>query len=217
MDHEVTEQEIRGALQALSAFGSLAEGQEALSEASAKARASYEPILNDSTISETHRQHLLARAYTQHMDGVRTKLSEMVDREAASDTADASSVFGIRGLTGDPAQLTMSRRDAADRVSSLFDSRDLMNMLASATRTGDEVLARAVAERATHIGAAAVVNEFTRTRAHLANTVEKIWNTTHRRQAFDALGPTAVIRAMKPRGLDRTPEFEIRRIAQPEQ
>ncbi|WP_420123719.1 hypothetical protein [Nakamurella sp.] len=209
MEAEVTE-----AMNTLAAFGQGAEGQEVLSQAVEKARARYDSILADATISEDYRKQLLAKAWQQHGDEVTAKLTSMAKVAAASDVNDASSVFGVKGLPGDVAQLAMSRRDAADRVKDILRGDQLMDLLNQATRSGDEVLARAVADQATQIGDAGVVNKFAADRPHLADKVERLWNVHNRRHDFmQALTTGALISGMKPRGFERSYESEITRRA----
>lgn len=212
MEKEVTE-----AMDTLASLGQGDEAQEVLRDAVQNVQARYASISADTMISEDYRRQLLAQTWQKQADDLTTRLTAMADQARAGDTLDASSVFGVRGLPGDFAQLTMSRRDAADRVKGILRPDELMRELNSATRSGDEIMARAVAEQATAIGAADVVNAFTAARPALADTVERVWNSTHRRADFNSRFVTAgYISNMKPPGFERAYETEISRRARGE-
>ncbi len=92
--------------------------------------------------------------------------------------------FGVQGISGDPASVSISYRDAQDRADSLNDPNDAAKLLARAERSGDEPLARAVAARALEMydssfgggspAWASVVDDFTATRPRAATAVQTI-------------------------------------------
>ena len=66
-----------------------------------------------------------------------------------------------QGLPGDVASLSISRRDAGDRVAGITDPVQLQRLLAQAVRSGDDVLSRAIAQAAVEQDDAATTNAFT--------------------------------------------------------
>jgi len=91
---------------------------------------------------------LLARSYTD----AQSHMTEL-QRSATADTADRRaraerSAFGTADLPGDAATLAISLRDAQDRSATLTSPTDAAALLARAERSGDELLARAVAGHA---------------------------------------------------------------------
>jgi hypothetical protein len=83
-------------------------------------------------------------------------------------------LFGISELRGDPASLTISRRDAMDRVEKVETTDQALALLARAT--GDEVLARTVAQWGYERRNADVVNAFLETRPELDADFNELWS-----------------------------------------
>jgi hypothetical protein len=88
-------------------------------------------------------------------------------------------VFGVGGIPGDAGSLAISSRDAADRVASA-SAEELRDLLDRATRSRDEVLARAVVQRAIEEGDPKVVNDFTARRPELLDPTERLWDRARR-------------------------------------
>jgi len=96
-------------------------------------------------LSDRGRQMLLARNYLD----AKSQMSDLEQTAHADDTVQRAqterSVFGTSGLPGDAATLAVSYRDAQDRAAVLTSPADAAALLARATRSNDEPLARAVA------------------------------------------------------------------------
>lgn len=92
--------------------------------------------------------------------------------------------FGVQGISGDPASVSISFRDAQDRADSLTDPNDAARLLARAEQSGDEPLARAIAARAFEMydssfgggstAWASVVDDFTAARPRAATAVQTL-------------------------------------------
>lgn len=116
---------------------------------------------------------------------VEAELVEMASRVVRVDRDDAERVFGTKGLDGDAASLAISRRDAGDRVAAAGGPSELRELLRRATRSGDEVLARAVAERAVEDQDAGTMHAFIADRTQLDAASERLWNA--RRAGNDSM------------------------------
>lgn len=146
------------AAKVLAAAGKRADVEALFSRHARTAATQYEQIRADDSTQEAKRWQL-AVACTRRRREVDQELAEMASREVRVDRDDAANVFGVKGLEGNAASLTISRRDAADRAAAIQDREELRELLARATRSGDEVLARAVADR-----------------PHLEDAAERLWN-----------------------------------------
>ncbi|MDT0201349.1 hypothetical protein [Nocardioides sp. AE5] len=165
-----------------------------------KANAAYDEIRSDSTISEEYRLKSLAVVSIQHRRALEDEIISLAERTVLTDRDDAQKVFGIAGIPGDQATLVISRRDAGDRVATIARGEELRELLARATRTGDEVMARAIAERALEMGSADTLNQFTADRPEMDSAVERLWNMERRRG--DAMALTVAMVGMKPAELE---------------
>jgi hypothetical protein len=135
----------------------------------------YREIRANTDLSSDGQTRQLAIAYSQVRRTVDEKLSAMASAVMRDDRDDVDSVFGTKGIPGDAATLVISRRDASDRVRAAVDRRDLRDLLARATRSGDEVLARAVAERAVEEQDAQTMHQFVADRPDLEAAAERLW------------------------------------------
>jgi hypothetical protein len=144
------------------------------------AAAEYAGIRANPAWSEDYKRWALAVACTQHNRSLTEDLVKMAKNAVISDRGDAERVFGVSGLSGDAASLSISRRDAGDRVANVSKPDELQTLLARATRSGDEVMARAVAERALEIGDAKTLEKFAEDRPHLDSAVERLWEAQRR-------------------------------------
>jgi len=145
-----------------------------------RALAAYAAIREDEGRTPEWKAEQLDRTYNSFRAEVITKVVEKARSADADDQRDAAQVFGVRGLPGDAASLAISARDAADRVAQTSSVDDLRDLLERATRVGDEVLARAVAQRAVDIVAPSVLNDFAATREHLRPAAERLWSRARR-------------------------------------
>jgi len=163
------------AIKTLNAAGKGTEVMELLQKEAGSAARTYEQIRSDGMYSDEARQWQLAVAYVQRRHRIDRELADKASRVVTVDRDDAGNVFGIKGLEGDQASLVISRRDAADRVAVVTDRGELRELLRRATRSGDEVLARAVAERALENQDPATMNAFLADRPHLEAAGERLW------------------------------------------
>jgi hypothetical protein len=163
------------AIRRLVAAGEAGEAHTLIKERVSSAQALYEQIEGDGRLSEDYRRHKLSKAFVSARDQLESELLERASRVVVADREDASSVLGIEGLPGDRASLIISRRDAADRVAAITDRSELREMLRRATRTGDEVLARAIAERALDERDEKTMNQFLEDRPDLDGPVNRLW------------------------------------------
>lgn len=163
-------------IKTLAATGRSSEALPILDKYSKSARQRFEAIREDTTVSEEHRRRLLAVASKGVRDSLTDELGKIAGGAVKVDRDDAARVFGVVGLKGDEATLAMSRRDAADRVREM-DGRELADALRSATRTGDEVMARAIAEKAFEDGNGKLLEQFINDRPELEESAVRLWNT----------------------------------------
>lgn len=180
-----------------------------------QAHLQYEQIRKDRTITEAHREKLLAAAYVRTRRELDQELEEMARYVTVADSKDASSVFGVEGLRGDAASLTISRRDAGDRVAAITDQAELAAILKRATRTGDEVLARAVGERACQIQSVDVMQEFLDARPALDKAGERLWNAQKAESGWD-FSLTLQLGDLRAPELSRLDSGAIQRLAEDE-
>jgi hypothetical protein len=205
----------REAITALTKAGKRKEVEAMLSKAVDRAAQSYQPIEQDEQLSDKGRKQRLAVTYLQHKRGIDTELQKMAAGVVNTDRDDASRVFGISGLPGDPASLSISRRDAGDRVASIDTAKELGELLRRANRSGDEVLARACAERATQMqgpAAAEVMNEFLNARPSLDAAGERLWNAE--RAVADSFNTTLILSGLRPTELQGMATYQIEDLAQ---
>lgn len=164
------------AVKTVLATGKTAEAKAIINKHADRAAQKFHRIRNDAKMSEEARRWELAVEATRARNDLDADMIELAGRQVRTDRSDASRVFGVEGLPGDAASLVISRRDAADRVAAITDRKELRELLARATRSGDEVLARAVAERAVENDDAATLNAFIADRPHLEAAAERLWN-----------------------------------------
>jgi len=90
-------------------------------------------------------QCLVARAYLAakaQMDALNVNTTAATDARMRVLTGQ---VWGVDDIPGDKVSASISYRDATDRAQALTDPHDAMILLTTAERSGDELLARAVA------------------------------------------------------------------------
>ena len=164
-------------IKTLAAAGKSEEARELVGAYSERAQRTFAAIRAESgdLTDEAKRRHLAAAATNARRD-LNAEIEKLAARVGRTDRGDAQAVFGVDGLPGDAASLAISRRDATDRVASL-DRGELRDLLHRATRSGDEVLARAIAERALEEVDDKTLHQFCAHRPHLDSAVERLWNT----------------------------------------
>lgn len=150
------------------------EVREVIDRWSKRAEGKFQEIRSDSSRTDGYKQWAMAVTSKQIRASMDDELERMASRVVSLDRDDADRVLGVHGIKGDPASLVISRRDAGDRVASIADGAELRSLLARATRSGDEVLARAVAERALEMQSAETLNQFCADRPHLDSAVERL-------------------------------------------
>jgi hypothetical protein len=196
--------ELKDALKSLHAAGRSGEVAELLDAEAEKATGAYREIKADRSRNEDYTRRALAQHYVGTRRAVEKQIMDMGATAARSDRGDAEAVFGVRGLPGDAASLVISRRDAADRVANVEDHAELRQLLTRATRAGDEVLARAVAERAVERQDADTMNQFLGDRPELDAAGQRLWNAE--RAGDGSLATTVQLAALRPdelSGMDR--------------
>ncbi|MGY1845524.1 hypothetical protein [Modestobacter sp. SYSU DS0875] len=164
------------AINALVTAGQGSEVGALLKEEGEAAHRAYRSISDDHTRTDEFKRQELARHYLSRRKTLESKLTDMASKAIGSDRDDAERVFGVKGLAGDAASLAISRRDAADRVAAVQDRDELRDLLRRATRSGDEVLAHAVAERAVEMQDPETMTQFVADRPTLGSAAERLWN-----------------------------------------
>lgn len=148
---------------------------ELMSRLSVRAQGNYAAVDNDDTRTEEWKKERIDQLHTSTIDTLDTELAKLARSHSDTHRKDFGAVFGTDGVAGDAASLAISRRDAGDRVASVNATGDLLDLLERADLSGDEVLARAVAERAYQQGNATVLERFLETRPALQEQAKRLW------------------------------------------
>jgi len=186
-------------LDAITAIVRAGKGQEArelIERAGRAAKASYDRIKSDTDYTPDARRRRMEEVYQGRRQALDQELTSLASRVGYDDRADVARAFGIAGLAGDPASLAISMRDAQDRAAKEESSDGLVDLVRRATRNGDEVLARAAAQRAMELRYDKPLHEFVETRPALDSIVEDIWNA--QRRGVNRLQWTVRLSALKP-------------------
>ncbi|WP_171467685.1 hypothetical protein [Cellulosimicrobium sp. 72-3] len=186
-------------LDAITAIVRAGKGQEArelIERAGRAAKASYDRIKSDTDYTPDARRRRMEEVYQGRRQALDQELTSLASRVGYDDRADVARAFGIAGLAGDPASLAISMRDAQDRAAKEESSDGLVDLVRRATRNGDEVLARAAAQRAMELRYDKPLHEFVETRPALDSIVEDIWNA--QRRGVNRLQWTVQLSALKP-------------------
>jgi hypothetical protein len=177
------------------------------------AQASYADLDADTDHNDDWRRRAYAQRYTSVLSTLARKLTAAAGAAGTQDQDDAARVFGFKGLPGDVAVLTITLRDAADRVAQENDSVQLQRLLATAVRNGDETFAHAVAEKAITNGDADTANAFSAAYPHLSDAVERLWTAEHRKMSTLDVKVGWHIAALKPAFISNLQDYEIARAA----
>lgn len=200
------------AIKELVKVGKVGEVKSLLSRHAEMAQAAYERIRTDPKMSDAYMKKSLAHQQMQTQRQVDAELDEAARRVVRIDNDDAAAVFGVKGISGDTASLSISRRDAGDRVAKINDGQELTALLRRATRTGDEVLARAIAERATELQNAEVMHQFLGDRPALDGAGERLWNVERAERTWD-VGVAAQLGALRASELSGMHNDDIEALA----
>ena len=171
--------EAKGSMDLLDRAGRGNEARELIDKAATSAHQVYREIQADDTRTEDFKRDALRQSYEQVRANAEAQLAKLAREVRDQERGDAGRVFGVVGLSGDPASLAISRRDAADRVAGAQTRTDLRALLDRANRSSDEVLARAVAERATETGDVEILNAFLADRSHLEDAAQRLLDAAH--------------------------------------
>lgn len=203
------------AIKALTMAGRQPEIEQAIAEAVARAKSGYAEIRNDDRLTDEWKRTQMAKVFKNHNDDLTKKLVGLAGNAVRADRVDATSVFGINGLPGDPASLVISRRDAGDRVASITSSAELRDLLARATRQGDEVFARAIADRALELRDNKTLEQFCEDRPNQAAPVERLWDAQQQEDRAVDVGWAAAMQLMelRPEEFGSMPAASIESIA----
>jgi hypothetical protein len=202
---------IRDALASLQRLGQSDRADQLLADA--ERSTSYDDIANDASRSQDWKTTQAAKRYIAVMASLATKLTATANTAGSQDADDASRVYGVKGLTGDPASLAISRRDAGDRVADITDPQQLRDLLDSSVRQGDVVLSHAIAEAAIKSGDVDTTNAFSAAYADLAPGVERLWAAEHRKMTGLDITVAWRVAALKPPALASKLDYEIQQAA----
>lgn len=175
----------------------------------AESSTNYTALDDDREHNDQWKQSAYARQYTSVMATLATKLTAVAKTVGSTDQDDAARVYGIKGLPGDVASLTISRRDAGDRIAGINDSNQLRRLLVTATRTGDEVLAHAIVEAAIQSDDSDTTDAFIAAYPHLAEAVQRLWAAEHNRLQSIDLTTAWRLAALKPAPIKNLMDYEI--------
>lgn len=177
--------------------------------------ASLERIRSETTRSEAWRMAELAKVYIAIRSAV-GKEQRRVDAASKDALRDAQHrVLGTGGLKGELGSLTISQRDAADRVAGVQSSHEALELLDRANRAGDEVLARAIAARALDSQWVEVANAFLEERPELDEPFNLLWAREHGSAATlqQDFYIQSAIEALRPAELAGLGDLQITRLA----
>lgn len=187
------------AMNVLARAGRRAEAQEIVEREAEAAQAEYRSIEADETRTAEFKRHEIQRAYEARRTRLDEKLANLAKSAAKAEQQDAIRLFGTADLPGDTASLTISRRDAADRVASVQNRQELQELLSRANRSGDEVLARAVAEKALELRDVDTLNAFLADRPQLDAAAQRLWDAARRGTSAQArLQHTMLLSGLRP-------------------
>lgn len=105
-----------------------------------------ERVRNDRSRSDEWKRQQLAQLAVEAENAAADALASAKAARADRQRQLERTLFGTGDLAGDPASLSISRRDAIDRAARLKDERDALALLARAEASGDAVLSRAVVQ-----------------------------------------------------------------------
>ena len=128
-------------------------------------------IRQDANLSEQGKRRDLAELYVQQKQ-TSAELRSIEDRQRADRLRELDRVI-YGGPSSDPGEI-ISARDAADRADALESPADARRLLARADRTGDKLLASAVARRASEAGWRQVLADYAASRPRAREALDEL-------------------------------------------
>ena len=157
-------------------------------------------------------QCLMARAYLAakaQMDALNVNTTAATDARMRVLTGQ---VWGVDDIPGDKVSASISYRDATDRAQALTTPHDAMNLLTTAERSGDELLARAVACQADAMAWDDVAGAYFATRPVKAKQNAELHSLVPSLKSMNATDLFMFI-LPAPAGLDGSNPYRIQQIA----
>jgi hypothetical protein len=198
-----------------------------------------ERIRTDRNLTEEAKRRQMAGMWLKHRTIAETLRQKAQGDVAAERQRLEKNLFNLNAIVGwvDPhtrASATMAYRSAQDHVATVLrqvaeagprqvgesDARTqaLTDLLNRAERSGDEFMARAVADAALRVGNADVLNAFSASRPNLEADVDRLWEvsapTTHVRDVVANELDLVVDPPYELRGLT---DYDLRNIAETDQ
>jgi hypothetical protein len=155
---------------------------------------------------------LIARAYMTakaQMDALSTDTAAKTDARMRVLTAQ---VWGLADFSGDRVSAAISLRDATDRAQALDSIPAAMNLLTTAERSGDELLARAVACQADAMGWDDVAGAYFATRPAPAKANAELHSLVPSLKSMNVVDLFAYV-LPTPAGLNASNPYRIQQIA----
>jgi hypothetical protein len=155
---------------------------------------------------------LIARAYMTakaSMDALSTDTAAKTDGRMRVLTAQ---VWGLADFSGDRVSAAISLRDATDRAQALDSIPAAMNLLTTAERSGDELLARAVACQADAMGWDDVAGAYFATRPAAARANAELHGLVPSLKNMNAVDLFLYV-LPTPAGLNASNPYRIQQIA----
>ena len=204
----------RRASDALNHLARLGQGDHAKTVVANAANAvSYDAITGNADLSDAGKQKAAAAKFVSHMSSVAAELEADAQRFGKQHAEDSANTFGIAGLQGDHATLSISRRDAAERVGKITDSTELQRVLAQANRNGDDTMCRAIADHAMSIGDAGTLNAFTAAQPQHADAVKRLWTAAQHSTTTSDVVAGWHLAELKPSVLGKLSDQQIEAVA----
>jgi hypothetical protein len=155
---------------------------------------------------------LIARAYLTakaQMDKLSSSSTAATDARMRVLTGQ---VWGVDDIPGDKVSASISLRDATDRAQTLTTPHDAMTLLTTAERSGDELLARAVACQADQLGFDDVCGAYFATRPAKAKVNAELHSLVPSLKTMNAVDIFLYV-LPAPAGLDARNPYRIQQIA----
>jgi len=124
-----------------------AQTQDRIKSIQRKYLARRDQIANDPTLSDVGRRRASARTWKATKDEITALRQDQADAAQQEAAQKLRSLFGVN--SSNPATV-IAYRDAQDRAAQVKSPAEAMDLYARAQRNGDDMLAKAVAERAWH-------------------------------------------------------------------
>jgi hypothetical protein len=195
------------ALTTLQRFGRSADADDLLTQA--ESSTPYSAIDADTTRTDAWKLQKYAVAYTNVMSTLARQLTAVADLASRKYKIDAETVFGTRGLPGDPGFLIVSLRDAQDPIEGEYDSIKLQRLLDKAVLNGDDIRAHASVESAVTSADADTVTAFKNAYPDLADATDRLWNVVTKKITTVDVSMVWRLGALKPPALQPLQDYEI--------